>query len=271
MSMTEQSAEISMRLRAARLQQGIGIDALARELKNTKAVIEVIECGDWSRLGAPIFARHLVGAYAARLGVVVDLDAIARSLAAPELRSQMPISRIGRFADFSTRHAAYVGGTLLVVTLFFTLFNMTTVGPTQLRALDPMLPNTAATTTARPSNPAIPVEPPAAPAPAPAPVTVIASLAGATSVEAMQLELRFHAESWIEIFGRDGANIERVLAKAGDVRHFAVADVGQVTIGNVEATEVLLNGSRVNLDAVHSANVARFALSSEGLIEAVAR
>ena len=65
--------------------------------------------------------------------------------------------------------------------------------------------------------------------------------------------------------------VERALARDGEARRFAAADIGRVTIGNVEATEVVLNGSRVNLDAVRAANVARFALSSDGSIEAVAR
>ena len=69
----------------------------------------------------------------------------------------------------------------------------------------------------------------------------------------------------------DGGVVERALARDGEARRFAAADIGRVTIGNVEATEVVLNGSRVNLDAVRAANVARFALSSDGSIEAVAR
>jgi len=275
MSRTEQNTEIAAQLRAARLQQGLEIGALARELKNPSGVLEAIERGDWSRLGAPVFARHLVGAYAARLGVAVDLDAVAGSLVAPELRSQVPASRIGRFADFSARHVAYVGGMLLVVPLVYTLLDMTATGPTQVRALDPVLPAMIAAdpaaATAQETLPAPPV-----PAATAAPSTVIASLAGAVAEDAVaadvaQFELRFHGESWIEIVGRDGATIERVLAQAGDVRRFAAAEVGRVTIGNADATEVLLDGSGVNLDAVRFANVARFALSSDGSIEAVAR
>lgn len=264
---------IPARLRAARIEQGLGLEALARELKNPLSVIEAIERGEWARLGAPVFARHLVGRYASRLGVAVDLDEIAAGIAVPELRSQLPVSRMGRFADFSARHAAYAGGTLLVVPLVIALLNMTANGPAQVRALDP------APVAASPEA-SVPV---ASPAELPAPLsvggeadsvrssTVSASLAGGISAQAGQLELRFSGDSWIEVVGRDGDTLERVLARMGDVHRFAVADVGRVTIGNVEATTVLLDGSSVNLEAVRAANVARFALSSGGSIEAVAR
>jgi cytoskeleton protein RodZ len=306
--MVDPDTGIAARLRAARIEQGLGLEALARELKNPLSVLETIERGDWARLGAPVFARHLVGRYASRLGVAVDVDEIAAGLAAPELRSQLPASRIGRFADFSSRHAAYAGGTLLVVPLVFALLNMTANGPAQVRALDPApvaaapevslpaptaaAPTTAATAADAPA-PAIPGSAsatgdlPAAESPtlladaaastvppAPqgaAPTTVAASLAGGVGASSDHLELRFSGDSWIEVFGRDGSVVERVLARAGDARRFAIADVGRVTIGNVEATDVVLDGSSVNLDAVRAANVARFALSSDGSIEPVAR
>lgn len=293
MSTPDQDHAIPARLRAARLQQGLDIAALARELKNPRAVLEAIERGDWSRLGAPVFARHLVRAYAARLGVEVDVSAIADTMAAPVLQSQLPASKLGRFADFSARHAAYAGGTLLVVPLVYTLLNMTATGPSQVRALDPAPAVVAA---AAPPQPTLAAPAPRAPAevgppetlaaspspmaaapigasglPAAPPATVAASLAGTVAEPAEGLVLRFSGDSWIEVFGRDGAAIERVLARGGDVRRFAIADVGRVTIGNVGATEVTLDGSRVNLDEVRAANVARFALSSDGSIEAVAR
>lgn len=295
MSTPDQNDGIAARLRAARLQRGLEIDVLARELKNPRAVLEAIERGDWSRLGAPVFARHLVGRYASRLGVGVDLDEIARRVEAPVLRPQVSTSRLGRVADVSMRHAAYVGGTLLVLPLVYLALSSTASGPTGYRPLDPApvavpaagrddvpadapaatLPADAALAAAGAEAPglgALPAggEVPPSDTPAAAPTTVAASLAGVLP-GSRQLELRFTGDSWIEVFGRDGAVVERVLAKDGETRAFAAAEVGRVTIGNVDATEVVLDGSRVNLDAVRAANVARFALSSDGSIEAVAR
>lgn len=297
MSTPDHNHGVAARLKAARLQQGLEIDALARELKNPRAVLESIERGEWARLGAPVFARHLVGRYASRLGVTVDLDQVAQRIEAPVLRPQVSVSRIGRLADLSMRNAAYVGGSLLVLPLVYLALSRTATGPVEYRSLDPV-PSTvvapalprgrvieggapppgegmAETAEVRPSVPSSAVGagamgPDAAPGATPPPTPVAASLAGVLPA-VPQLELRFVGESWIEVFDRDGGVVERALAREGESRRFAASDVGRVTIGNVEATEVVLNGSRVNLDAVRAANVARFALSSEGSIEAVAR
>jgi cytoskeleton protein RodZ len=295
--MVDPNHSIAARLRAARLQQGLEIDALARELKNPRAVLETIERGDWARLGAPVFARHLVGRYASRLGVSVDLDEVVQRVEAPVLRPQVSTSRIGRLADVSMRNAAYVCGSLLVLPLVYLALSRTASGPAEYRPLDPVptavevpsTPNDVAaldgdidiatvpgpeTAMASEPSPAASAAPLAgnevmAP-PAPGPTPVAASLAGVLPASP-QIELRFTGDSWIEVFGRDGAVLERALARDGEARRFATSAVGRVTIGNVDATEVVLDGSRVNLDAVRAANVARFALSSDGSIEAVAR
>lgn len=299
MSTSDQNHGIAARLKAAREQQGLGIDALARELKNPRAVLETIERGDWARLGAPVFARHLVGRYASRLGVVVDLDEVVQRVEAPVLRPQVSVSRWGRIADLSMRNAAYVGGSLLVLPLVYLALARTASGPAEYRPLDPVPAVAVAPAVVAPApspaaaaslgavqesnNDALAstdtiIDRPAIGRPvgaegagvSPAPTPVAASLAGVLPT-APQLELRFSGDSWIEVFGRDGSVVERALARDGEARRFAASDVGRVTIGNVGATEVVLNGSRVNLDAVRAANVARFALSSDGSIEAVAR
>lgn len=300
MSTSDQQHDIAARLKAAREELGLGIDALARELKNPRAVLESIERGDWGRLGAPVYARHLVGRYAARLGVAVDLDDLVRRVEAPVLRPQVSVSRWGRIADVSMRNAAYVGGSLLVLPLVYLALSHTASGPTEYRALDPVpsrqvAPVVVATDRAPAALPmaatglaesaeassssgavanvsTVPLmtATDGGLASPPPPTTVSASLAGVLPA-VPQLELRFSGDSWIEVFGRDGAVVERALARGGEARRFPAADVGRVTIGNVDATEVVLNGSRVNLDAVRAANVARFALSSDGSIEAVAR
>ena len=309
--MADQNQGIAARLRAARLEQGLEIESLARELKNPRAVLESIERGDWARLGAPVFARHLVGRYAARLGVSVDLDQVVDRVEATVLRPQVSASRLGRLADFSTRNAAYVGGSLLVLPLVYLALSWTGSGPAEYRSLDPVravapVASDAETIEARVADdgadvdlapvstsleavasaaPAIPadgatadgvVAAPTAPTPvtstpATMPTPVAASLAGGLMAGAPQLELQFSGDSWIEVFDREGVALERALARRGETRRFPAADIGRVTIGNVDATSVVLDGSRVNLEAVRAANVARFALSSDGSIEAVAR
>lgn len=308
--MAEENQDIGGRLRSARLRQGLEIDELARELKYTRAILQAIEAGDWARLGAPVFARNLVGRYAARLGVPVDLDVVVQRLHAPVLRSQVPVSRFGRLAEFSARHAAYAGGSLLVLSMVYGALSLVPSSPVQVRPLDPALDQSLAQTLLVPPGAGSPAATPlrsptdtsVVPGPEEAPERMLATgpsasapvatdaATSATQVAAdpvatprpvaasftggmlpRQLEMRFSGESWIEVMRRDGSAIDRVLARAGEVRRYPWAEVGRVTVGNVDATEVIVDGSRVNLDGVRAANVARFALSSDGSIEAIAR
>lgn len=290
MTHPEPSSSVATALRAARLARGLELSALGRELKLPQATLEAMERGDWARLGAPVFARHLLARYAARLGVEVDCESVAGQLPGPELRSQVPRSRFGRFAEFSSRQFAYLGGSLLVLPLlYFSLAQWPDAGRSGAYALDPAppgppsaadtlavaIPAAALDTPAPP--PAAAAAPVSAPAPAAGPLatgTVAAGLTPSLPTAALapaQLELRFRDESWIEVFARDGTVLERVLARAGEARRWPLAQVGRVTIGNVEGTEVFVDGSGVNLEPVRAANVARFALSSDGAIEAVPR
>jgi cytoskeleton protein RodZ len=290
MTHPEPSSGVATALRAARLARGLELSTLGRELKLPQATLEAMERGDWARLGAPVFARHLLARYAARLGVEVDCESVAGQLPGPELRSQVPRSRFGRFAEFSSRQFAYLGGSLLVLPLlYFSLAQWPDAGRSGAYALDPVPPGAppaadtlavaipAAALDAPAPPPAAAAAPVSAPAPAAGPLatgTVAAGLTPSLPTAApapAQLELRFRDESWIEVFARDGTVLERVLARAGEARRWPLAQVGRVTIGNVEGTEVFVDGSGVNLEPVRAANVARFALSSDGAIEAVPR
>jgi len=273
----------ALRLRSARLAQGLELAALGRELKLPQTTLEAMERGDWARLGAPVFARHLLQRYARRLDVVIDCESIAAQLPDPQLSSQLPRSRFGRFADFSARQVTYVTGSLLLLpALYVLLVQWPNAGSSAAYALDPPL--------TVPAAPALPVttvsdtavvaqtpEPPAAAAPVPVstpPTTVSAGLTPSLPLAeavARRIEMRFTADSWIEVFGRDGSVLERALARSGEARQWPVEQVGRVTIGNALGTEVRVDGSDVNLEAVRAANVARFALSSDGAIEAVPR
>lgn len=291
MTSSESPLDIAAALRAARLAQGLDLAVLGRELKLPRTTLDAMERGDWARLGAPVFARHLLSRYAERLGIGVDCDSVLAELRSPELRSQVPQSRYGRFADFSSRQAAYVVGSLLLLPLLYlSLSQWPDTGRSEARALDPLatqvvLPDGSAPLIAEPlaSSPSLPAAPlpDAPPTVAPPHALVSAGLTPVLGSPAPQsrpersagsgLELRFSAESWIEVFGRDGAVVERALARSGEIRHWPLSAVGRVTIGNVEATTVLVDGSGVNLESVRAANVARFALSSDGAIEAVPR
>jgi len=276
---SETDQATALRLRSARLDQGLELAALGRELKLPQTTLEAMERGDWARLGAPVFARHLLQRYARRLDVDVDCESIAAQLPDPRLRSQVPRSRFGRFAEFSARQVTYMTGSLLLLpALYLLLVQWPGAGHSAAYALDPPVAAPAMSPSpviAVPGETAVALVPEPPPAAGPAlTTTVTAGLTPAlplAETAARRIEMRFTAESWIEVFGRDGSVLERSLARSGEARHWPIGQVGRVTIGNADGTEVRVDGSGVNLEPVRTANVARFALSSDGAIEAVPR
>lgn len=84
------------------------------------------------------------------------------------------------------------------------------------------------------------------------------------------LNLRFRGESWVQITAPDGTSIEKALLKAGDERSYSKGQVGRIVLGNAAAVEVQHAGSTVDLTPFQRANVARFAVSSEGSLAPVA-
>jgi cytoskeleton protein RodZ len=79
-----------------------------------------------------------------------------------------------------------------------------------------------------------------------------------------EIVLRFRGESWVEVLDRNGAVVERGLVPAGSERHLRPDAVGLVKFGNADAVDVLQAGQIVDVGAFRQANIARFAVSSEG-------
>lgn len=103
--------------------------------------------------------------------------------------------------------------------------------------------------------------------PAPDVSPVMASMAPfAQSTDAAQgpLLLRFSAESWVDVVGAQGERIERGLVEAGAERRYAPGQVARITLGRADAVDVSFAGKSVDLAPFRAANVARFAVSSDG-------
>ncbi len=83
--------------------------------------------------------------------------------------------------------------------------------------------------------------------------------------------LSFKGDSWIEVVAPDGSPIEKALIPAGQVRHYVLGQVGRVVLGNAVAVEVQESGNIVDLTRYRRANVARFAVSSDGSVMPVPR
>lgn len=276
------------RLRLAREQAGLSIADVASRLRLRSSVIEAMERDDLESLGAPVFARGYVDGYVRLLELPPELveEFLPRDQimsAVPPLHSNNQASRNRQLMDRFARRLVYVALTASIVVpvvLLSTSDHLT--APAEL--LSPLqVPSAAAPDSQNEGQPAVdlPNEEAGPPAPAgqavvasftpfysstrtPAPST--ASVAEAVPAVASGLELEINGESWVEVIGKDGARLAHDLLRSGDQPVFDPHKVSHVLLGNAAAVTVRLNGEKLDTTPFRRANVARFAVSSDGLL-----
>ncbi|MDV0437350.1 helix-turn-helix domain-containing protein [Xanthomonas sacchari] len=266
-------------LREAREAAGLSIDDVGSRLRMPVHVVQALESEQWQRLGAPVFVRGQLRSYARLLGV--DLEPLLQTAQiAPvqpvELISHTHTPPLRRMLESATRRMVYVVITagLAVPVWYATRSHFADDNGPSTASLDvvPGTPGTTPAATATPANGAAAAAP-AAPAPArPAPSAApyIASLTPmprpAAEPEKNALSLSFQGDSWVQILAPDGTPVEKALLKAGETRTYAPGQVGRVVLGNASAVQVQQSGSTVDLTPFRRANVARFAVSSDGSV-----
>ncbi|KAA2285974.1 helix-turn-helix domain-containing protein [Arenimonas fontis] len=264
---------IGLQLRRSREQQGLSPEQVGQQLRLPLAIVEAMEREDWDRLGAPVYVRSYLGSYLRLLGLPESLaEPVIHRARPPELVSMASQSRLRHSLDRGIRSAVYLVMTaVLVVPVVLVVRHFQSVEPPAPLTLEPEvvlerpetlasggsqslpLPARDAGTTAAGANDVgpDPVMASIAPMPAPAPA-------------ADTLVLRFHGESWIEVLDAKGERMERALIPAGEERSYDIGRVANVTVGNADAVEVRVAGRELDLEPFRSANVARFAVSSDG-------
>lgn len=260
---------LGLLLKQAREKAGLGLEQAGQQLKLPVAIIEAMEREDWARLGAPVYVRSYLGSYLRLLGLpTAHAEAVVAAKPTPELVTMASRSRMHHAFDRAIRNGVYLLMTaVLVVPVVLVARHYQAAAPAEPLALDAepvALPSATDTIAASPSPEAAGPEPvmasitpfrsPAATAPAAQP----------TLSAAEGLVLRFSGESWLETDGPDGSRLERALVPAGAERRYADGEVGRVTLGNAGAVQVLHDGEPVDLAPFRAANVARFAVSSDG-------
>ncbi|MET1024479.1 MAG: RodZ domain-containing protein [Pseudoxanthomonas sp.] len=275
-----QQAETGATLRHAREQQGLTLEQAGSRLKVPTRVVEALESGRWQQLGAPVFVRGHLRSYARLLGVDVEhyLDqATLQAVRPAELISHTHTPRYQRLLESASRRAVYVVITLCFFAVPVWLLVSNGGGQQVLKtaSLDvvpkaSVAEETKAAAVLAPSAPpvAVPVEEDNAP--------ITASMAprlGRDAVPASEsapvLKLDFTGDSWVEIEGPQGQSLERGLLKAGQERSFQAGQVARIKLGNATAVQVQQGGSTVDLTPYQRANVARFAVSSDGSLAPV--
>lgn len=272
-----------MRLREAREQAGLSIPEVAARLRLRTTVVEAIEREDMAALGAPVFARGYVDGYVRLLGLPSELveqllprDQVVST--APLLQSSNRASRGRYMMDRFARRLVYVALTASIV-VPVVLLSTSDHLPEPAELLSPLNAPAVAVTDIQPLDEAAPAPPEEVGPPAPpAEQAVMASFTpfyssarNATSapvatptptVEGLVLEIS--GDSWVEVIAADGTRLTHDLLRAGARPSFEPGTVSRVLLGNAAAVTVRLNGEKVDISRFQRANVARFAVSSDG-------
>lgn len=272
---------LGVRLRLAREQAALSREQAGAQLKLPVAIVDAMEREDWPRLGAQVYVRSYVGSYLRLLGLPQAL--LEQALAekpAPPLVTLATRSRMRHTLDTSLRNIVYLVMTaVLVVPVVLVARHYQARDRVQDLTLDPgaaesvlAVPAIDAVRAPVVSGPvAVEATDDAGVAPdtaaAVAPDPVMASMAPFPKVAAPSsgLVLRFRSESWLEVMDAQGRRIERGLVAAGGERRYDAGQIARITLGNADGVEVSNAGVDVDLTPFRSANVARFAVSSDGV------
>lgn len=250
-------------LRQARERAGLSLQEVGGQLKMPIHVVKALEDENWQVLGAPVFLRGQLRSYARLLKVDIEpyLErADLQGVRPAELVSRSHTPRYQRVLESVARRAVYVVITAAIaVPVWVATQSHLGQGSSQATAsLDvvPDGPGTSAGQGTGASKPSAAAGAQAAP--------YVASLTPLPRSGANGLTLRMSGDSWVQINAPDGASLVYGLLKAGEERSFRSGEVGRVVLGNAAAVEVQQAGSTVDLTPYKRANIARFAVSSDG-------
>lgn len=254
-------------LKQARESAGISLQAAASQLKMPERVLKSLEDENWQQPGAAVFVRGQLRSYARLLKV--DIDPYLRQdqlqpIRPAELISYSHTPRYQRVMESIARRAVYVVITAAIaVPVWVATQSHVGEGDSRTTASLDVVPGDAAAA----GDGQAPERQPAARAQA---APYVASLASLPRSNDNGLVLRMTGDSWVQVTGTDGGTLEKGLLESGEERSFRSGQVSRVVLGNASAVEVQHAGSTVDLTPYKRANVARFAVSSDGSLAPVA-
>lgn len=285
--MTSQKELIPMKpgelLRLAREQRRLTLEDAAAQSRVKLTVLQAIESGETSSIPS-VYLRGYLRNYARFLGV--QLDRIEENLdevkgADPEMRSVFTYNTNRNQSDKWLKVTSYVAASLLIATLAWQFTHEAVLwsqGDSRLQS-------------AAQENQNMPAES-AAPSRRPAKTHLNASIAsvevlkqrgemesGAVAEEAWaalhsstetelpeghhRLSVTTSADTWVEIFGADGEQLEMDLMRAGTTREYTGEGPFRVMVGRAAAVVISMDGEVVDLGPYTRGNVARMTLGIE--------
>ncbi|MGB7739844.1 MAG: RodZ domain-containing protein [Steroidobacteraceae bacterium] len=248
---TELPSSPGARLRREREAQGISHQQAAESLNLDAMVLAHLEANDFAALGAPVFVKGHLRRYTTMLGLdedeIVSLyehskQQLGEPLLVPKSRLEMaPVRGKPRWPWVVGGAATFFIASALVA--YVSEHGLPWVDTTQEESTSPVLQEVPATTMQSPAGASAPV----IAGSAESPPSVAAAPAAAAAPIALQpgqvkLQLRFSADSWVEVFDGSGKAVLYDLGKAGTERTLTATAPLSVTIGNAASVTVTVNG-----------------------------
>ncbi len=287
--MTRPEAEVAelptdpgSRLERQRELAGLTEQQVAEQLNLDAAAVTALERDDYSALGASVFVRGHLKRYAALLGLDENeiLGAYERSRAHLSQPTLVPKSRAEMMPDRGSPKWPWLLSGVLLVLLAAAIAAYVSEYGVRLPKWSAAGAGTPGPVSAAPGQQADkgdasgapqsasqaaagPSEPGAAAANAVDPgATPVAVPAGQVA-----LQLRFAADSWVEIYDGSGKAVLYDLGKAGTERVATGTAPLSVTIGNAPAVTMQINGRGVRLPAPPAGQtVGRYSIGPDGAL-----
>ena len=268
---TELPSSPGARLRREREAQGISHQQAAESLNLDTMVLAHLEANDFATLGAPVFVKGHLRRYTTMLGLdeneIVSLyehstQQLGEPSLVPKSRLEMaPVRGKPRWPWVVGGAATFFLASALVA--YLSEHGLPWIDTTPEESTAPVLQEAPATTTqaspAAASTPAI-----AGPAESP-PDAAAAAAASALQSGQVSLQLKFAADSWVEVFDGSGKAVLYDLGKAGTERTLTATAPLSVTIGDAAAVAVTVNGRVLPvLPRAQGQVLARFSIGPDG-------
>jgi cytoskeleton protein RodZ len=284
-------------LRQARTERGLSIEQVAESLHLDEPIVEALEAGRFEDVGAPVFVRGHLKAYARVLRMPDEpLLAAYRGLqpeaATTPLQARSPASGSGLNLNPGPWAIGALGACLAIGLAFYVLQDgpdqdsgslaaapeTVSDSPPPAAADGAALPLAAARLAAPPADPAppaaevtvktlvpvvtkTPVVPPVAEVVLPpVPEPVVTDTVAAEESDGRELELYFREESWAEISDAQ-QRILFGLQREGMRRQLTGEPPFQVLLGNASGVDVYLDGEAYPVPRRNRGKVARFVIA----------
>ena len=265
---TELPSSPGARLRRERDARGLTEQQAAEALNLDPTVIAVLEANDFAALGAPVFVKGHLRRYAGLLGLAEDeiLGAYERSKQQVEEPTLVPKSRLEMVPDRGrSRWPWVVGGTAAFLIAAAVLSYVSEHGLPWSREASADPEGAAAGATAVPAGSAVSRSAPPRAQTSDAPATAATASAPAPGPGQVSLQLRFSADSWVEIFDGSGKAVLYDLGKAGSERTITATAPLSVMLGNAPAVAIAVNGRALPPPPAQD-SVARFSIGADGTL-----